>query len=143
MKNLRMLMVLVGLVVLVANISAVAQVNAEMGTSFEVKFAVKTPFYVGDKLMDPGDYVFRNGGGVQADTCKVSGKGKNEALVQCRISKIDGITKELEASFSKYGDKLYLDAIKLPTQHDKSTTYLFRMKHTAAEDAAQAASEKK
>ncbi|HZD32095.1 MAG TPA: hypothetical protein VE779_10595 [Candidatus Angelobacter sp.] len=141
MKNLRMMLVLVGLVVLVASISAVAQVGGSTGSATEVKFTSKMAFNVGDKAMPPGEYVFRNGGGINATTCTVTG-GKNESLVQCHISKIDGVTKQTEATFRKVGDTLYLDAIKFPTVHEKSTTMIFRIEPTAAEAAAAKAASK-
>ena len=66
MKNLFQVVVLVGLVALMANIPAVAQ-NTNTNSSFEAKFTSTVPFYAGEKLMEPGDYTFRQGGGVQAD----------------------------------------------------------------------------
>jgi hypothetical protein len=96
-------------------------------------------FNVGDKAMPPGEYVFRNGGGINASTCTVSGTTRNEALVQCHMAKVDGVTKETEASFTKAGDKLYLSAIKFASHHDKNQTYQF----TIEPSSNQAAAEKK
>jgi hypothetical protein len=136
MKKLRMLLVLVGLVALMASIPAAAQTTYS-GPSFEVKFSSKVPFYAGDKLMEPGDYTIRQGAGVQADTLLVRGKGKNEAYVQSRMSKIDGITKSDEVTFKKVGDKLYMDAVKLASEPNKPITWQFKVRSTAAEaDAA-------
>jgi hypothetical protein len=134
MKKLRMLLVLVGLVALMASTPAAAQTTYS-GPSIEVKFSSKVPFYAGDKLMEPGDYTVRQG--AEADTLLVRGKGKNEAYVQSRTSKIDGITKSDEVTFKKVGDKLYMDTVKLASEPDKPITWQFRVRSTAAEaDAA-------
>lgn len=143
MKNLRMLLVLVGLVALVAVMPVAAQ-NTFSGPNFQVKFSSKVPFNVGDKLMEPGDYTATQASGAQNNMLEVRGKGDNVALVQSRIAKIDGVTKSDEVTFTKVGDKLYMDAIKLKTEPNKATTWLFRVRKTGEQaDAQKAAADKK
>jgi hypothetical protein len=143
MKNLRTMFVLVGLVVLVAMIPAVAQVGGTTNSAIEVKFTSKTAFYVGDKLMQPGEYEFRNGGGLDASTCRFEGKGKNQAIAQCHMSKVTGVTKELEVTFSKINGKLYVDMIKFPTEHEGNSTMTFKIEPSSSEAAAEKAAPKK
>ena len=136
MKNLRTMVVLVGLVVLMAMIPVVAQVGGSTGSAIEVKFNAKTAFYVGDKLMQPGEYEFRNGGGLAAETCRFEGKGKNEAVAQCHMATVSGVTKELEVTFSKINGKLYVDTIKFPTEHEGNSTMTFKIEPSSSEAAA-------
>ena len=143
MKNLRTMVVLVGLVLLVAMVPVVAQVGGSTGSAIEVKFNAKTAFYVGDKLMQPGDYEFRNGGGLAANTCRFEGKGKNEAIALCQMAKVSGVTKELEVTFSKINGKLYVDTIKFPTEHEGNSTMTFKIDPSSTEAAAKAAASKK
>lgn len=136
MKNLRTMFVLTALVALVAIIPVAAQVGGSTGSAIEVKFTSKTAFYVGDKLMQPGEYEFRNGGGLAADTCRFEGKGKNQAIAMCHMSKVDGVTKELEVTFSKINGKLYVDTIKFPTEPEGNSTMTFKIEPTSGEAAA-------
>lgn len=143
MKNSRTMFVLAGLVVLVAVTSVMAQVGGSTGSAIEVKFNAKTAFYVGDKLMQPGDYEFRNGGGVDANTCRFEGKGKNQAIAMCHMATVDGVTKQLEVTFTKINDKLYVDTIKFPTEHEGTSTMTFKIDPSSTEAAAKAAASKK
>lgn len=136
MKNIRIAAVLASLALLVVVVSAVAQVGGTMNSAIEVKFTAKTAFYVGDKLMQPGEYEFRNGGGLAADTCRFEGKGKNQAVAMCHMSKVDGVTKQLEVTFTKINDKLYVDTIKFPTEHEGTSTMTFKIDPSSSEAAA-------
>jgi hypothetical protein len=130
MKKLQILLVLAGLVALVAVMPVAAQ-NTFGGPNFQVKFSSKVPFYVNAKLMEPGDYTATQASGAQNNMLEVRGKGDNVALVQSKIVKIDGVTKADEVTFAKVNGKLYMDAVKLKTEPNKATTWIFKVRGAA------------
>lgn len=143
MKNSRTIGVLAGLALLVAMVPAMAQ-NTWNGADFEVKFTVPMAFYAGDKLMQPGTYEVKQGGGLQASTLLVSGKGKNETFVEYTAAVSNAPLKKLEVTFNKYGDKEFLNEIKWPGAGGGTTTqtsWIITLNPSATEQAAAKAAE--
>ena len=138
MKKIRTLLVLAGLVVLVASISAFAQATWN-GSNLLVKFSAHTPFYAGDKLMPAGEYEVRQGAGAQANMLLLTGKGKNETYLEFTpVGSPKPLTK-MAVSFNRYGDKEFLSAIEWPGGDSTQGSWVLKINPSAAEqDAAKA-----
>lgn len=138
MRNSRTMVVLAGLALLVAMVPAFAQ-STWTGMDVEVKFTAPMAFYAGDKLLPAGTYEVKQGAGDQGNTLLIKGKGKNEAFVMFTAKNLGTPLKATEVTFNKYGDKEYLNAIKMPTGGGGSTTetsFVLQINPTAAEQAA-------
>lgn len=138
MRNSRTMVVLAGLALLVAMVPAFAQ-SAWVGGDVEVKFTVPMAFYAGDKLMPAGTYEVKQGAGEQANTLLLRGKGKNETFLPFTAINSGKPQKATEVTFNKYGDKEYLNSIKLPTGGGGSvteTSFILKIEPSAGEQAA-------
>lgn len=142
MKSWRTVSVLVGLTLLVSLV-AFAQANGFMGYDLEVKFKAPTAFYAGDKLLPAGDYEVKQTGGEQANAILISGKGKNQAVVQVDVVNSGKPVKDTEVTFNKYGDKLYINSIVTPQGGGGTvtqTSFVLKVQPSAGEqEAAKAA----
>lgn len=138
MRNSRTIVVLAGLALVVAMVPAFAQ-STWTGEDVEVHFTAPMAFYAGDKLMPAGGYEVKQGAGDQGNTLLVRGKGKNEAYLPFTAVNSDTPLKATEVTFNKYGDKEYLNSVKLPTGGGGSTTetsWILKIEPSAAEQAA-------
>ena len=138
MKNLRTMSVLVGLALFVALAPTLAQ-SAWAGGDVEVHFTAPMPFYAGDKLMPAGSYEVKQGAGVQGNTLLLRGKGKNETYLPFTAVNSGSPLKATEVTFNKYGDKEYLNAVKLPTGgggSETETSWILKIEPSADEQAA-------
>ena len=138
MKNSRTMSVLVGLAVFAAVVPAIAQSGWVNGT-VEVHFTAPMAFYAGDKLMPAGSYEVKQGSGDQGNTLLVRGKGKNEAYLPFTPVNSGNPLKATEVTFNKYGDKEYLNSIKLPTGgggSETETSWILKIEPSAGEQAA-------
>lgn len=135
MKNVRTVLVLVGLMALVAAVPGWAQATFN-GNSLNVKFTVPMAFYAGDKLMPAGAYEVTQGGGLQANSLVIRGKGKNEAILEFTpIGSPKPLTK-MDVTFNKYGDKEYLNSINWPGGADTQSSWILQINPSAGEQAA-------
>lgn len=138
MRNSRTMIVLAGLALLVAMVPAFAQ-SSWIGGDVEVKFTAPMAFYAGDKLLPAGTYEVKQGAGVQGNTLLIRGKGKNETYVSFTGKNLGTPLKATEVTFNKYGDKEFLNAIKMPTGGGGSTTetsFVLQLEPSAMEQAA-------
>ena len=138
MRNSRTIVVLAGLALVVAMIQAFAQ-STWTGQDIEVHFTAPMAFYVGDKLMAAGSYEVKQGAGDQGNTLLVRGKGKYEAYVPFTAKNLGTPLKATEVTFNKYGDKEYLNSIKMPTGgggSDTETSFVLQIEPSAGEQAA-------
>ena len=137
MKHTRTMSVLAGLAMLVVMVPMFAQ-NTWNGEDFEAKFTVPMAFYAGDKLMPAGTYEVRQNATDQ-NALLIRGKGKNEAFVQFQAIASSEPIKSVEVTFNKYGDKEFLNSIKLPAGGGgkvTQTSFVLKLNPSTTEQAA-------
>jgi hypothetical protein len=127
MKLFRKLSVLIGILLTLAAIPALAQTDNEV--TFQAPFA----FYAGDVAMPAGSYTLTSD-----DSTKVlfiNGEdGSHSALVKYELVDLDTPPSATEITFNKYGETDFLDGITVKGDESKMRILTSR----AEKDAAQA-----
>jgi hypothetical protein len=127
MNFFRTLSVLIGMLLTLAAIPALAQTDNEV--TFQAPFA----FYAGDVAMPAGSYTLTSD-----DSTKVlfinSEDGSHSALVRYELVDLDAPPSDTEITFNKYGETDFLDAITVKGDESKMRI----LTSSAEKDAAQA-----